>query len=660
MHVVAIAVVGVVVGGLFGLFGVGGSSFATPLLSLAGPLRASPRSRRRSPRRSPPRSRARASTGARGAIDGDVVALVARRRDPGDDRRRVAVACGRRPRVARRVGRRARRRRRPRAAPDLGRERRRPGRVRRRPARCSSSRSPPPSACSPACSRTVAASSSSPRTCSCSGCRCARRRERASSSSPRSRSRRSITHWALGHIDWRAAFVFALGSVPASWIVSRRAQQHTYRAPPTRVRAAARRLLDLVRRLPPLLQVGELRMTVTHDPGPPRARSVGAARPEGAVLAARRVLGPAPPRRHRGVAARRVRGRAARADADRRAVGCRVGGAGLDRATGARRDPPRLPATRRRRSRRRLPPGDTRSRPIPAPLSRLVAQLQHAPHARAVAEPARRCPRAAGLISPDGHTALDSRRPDREERRRPSGRGRRSSAPTSDKLDARARRHAPRSPANGRCGATSTRSTPKRCTRPSSSAACPRMILLFVAFGMLHRRRLAARARARRHRGRLRAPARARLVHADVGVVDELLDDDRPRGRHRLQPVHRQPLPRGTRRRQGRARRDREHDVDRRQGRVPLRADRRHGARRGVPRAGHGVPVDGARHDPVGRRRRPRVADAAARRCSSRSATASSCARTPKTPTSPPSPAGNAGPASRCAGRPRCSRSVSS
>jgi uncharacterized protein len=34
-----------------------------------------------------------------------------------------------------------------------------------------------------------------------------------------------LTHWALGHIDWAAAFLFALGSVPASWIVSRRAQQ---------------------------------------------------------------------------------------------------------------------------------------------------------------------------------------------------------------------------------------------------------------------------------------------------------------------------------------------------------------------------------------------------------------------------------------------------
>ncbi len=34
-----------------------------------------------------------------------------------------------------------------------------------------------------------------------------------------------ITHWALGHIDWPAAAVFALGSVPASWIVSRKSQR---------------------------------------------------------------------------------------------------------------------------------------------------------------------------------------------------------------------------------------------------------------------------------------------------------------------------------------------------------------------------------------------------------------------------------------------------
>ena len=42
------------------------------------------------------------------------------------------------------------------------------------------------------------------------------------------------THWALGHIDWGAAFAFALGSVPASWIVSRQSQglrtEHLQRA----------------------------------------------------------------------------------------------------------------------------------------------------------------------------------------------------------------------------------------------------------------------------------------------------------------------------------------------------------------------------------------------------------------------------------------------
>ncbi len=43
-----------------------------------------------------------------------------------------------------------------------------------------------------------------------------------------------ITHWALGHIDWTAALVFALGSVPASWAMSHRAQhirtEHLQRA----------------------------------------------------------------------------------------------------------------------------------------------------------------------------------------------------------------------------------------------------------------------------------------------------------------------------------------------------------------------------------------------------------------------------------------------
>jgi uncharacterized membrane protein YfcA len=34
-----------------------------------------------------------------------------------------------------------------------------------------------------------------------------------------------VTHWALGHIDWPAALAFALGSVPASFLMSRQAQR---------------------------------------------------------------------------------------------------------------------------------------------------------------------------------------------------------------------------------------------------------------------------------------------------------------------------------------------------------------------------------------------------------------------------------------------------
>jgi uncharacterized membrane protein YfcA len=43
-----------------------------------------------------------------------------------------------------------------------------------------------------------------------------------------------VTHWALGHIDWPAAIAFAIGSIPASFAVSRQAQriraQHLQRA----------------------------------------------------------------------------------------------------------------------------------------------------------------------------------------------------------------------------------------------------------------------------------------------------------------------------------------------------------------------------------------------------------------------------------------------
>ena len=43
-----------------------------------------------------------------------------------------------------------------------------------------------------------------------------------------------IAHWALGHIDWPAAAAFALGSVPTAWYVSRKSQgirsEHLQRA----------------------------------------------------------------------------------------------------------------------------------------------------------------------------------------------------------------------------------------------------------------------------------------------------------------------------------------------------------------------------------------------------------------------------------------------
>ena len=121
------------------------------------------------------------------------------------------------------------------------------------------------------------------------------------------------------------------------------------------------------------------------------------------------------------------------------------------------------------------------------------------------------------------------------------------------------------------------------------------------------------------------APARRR--DAAVGVVDELLDDDRPRRRHRLQPVHRLPLPRGTR---GRPRAlDAIANTLTTAGKAVFlsAAHRRVVARRGVRRAGHGVPVDGARHDPRGRRRRRSRRSRCCRRCWSRSATGCSSPR---------------------------------
>ena len=66
----------------------------------------------------------------------------------------------------------------------------------------------------------------------------------------------------------------------------------------------------------------------------------------------------------------------------------------------------------------------------PAGLTALVADLQHAPHTKAVANPLT-LPASAGLISPRRAHRDRSRRAGREERRGPARRGRRSSAATS-------------------------------------------------------------------------------------------------------------------------------------------------------------------------------------------------------------------------------------
>ena len=94
-------------------------------------------------------------------------------------------------------------------------------------------------------------------------------------------------------------------------------------------------------------------------------------------------------------------------------------------------------------------------------------------------------------------------------------------------------------------------------------------------------------------------------------------------------------------------RRHRQHPVHRGQGRVPVRPHRGAVARRRVRGAGHGVPLDGARHDPVGRRRRARLAHPAARRARRRSATGCWWPRATRTPTAPPRAAGPGGPARR-------------
>ena len=142
----------------------------------------------------------------------------------------------------------------------------------------------------------------------------------------------------------------------------------------------------------------------------------------------------------------------------------------------------------------------------------------------------------------------------------------------------------------------------------------PTLILLFIAFGSAIAAGIPLILAVSGNTGRFRSAPSRYVGDAAVGVVDELLDDDRPRRRDRLRPVHRFPIPRGTRLR---ARRDGGHldDVGHgRQSRVPVRVDRGVVAGGDLHRADHGVSVDGVGDDPVGRGDCCRFADPAARR----------------------------------------------
>ena len=266
-----------------------------------------------------------------------------------------------------------------------------------------------------------------------------------------------------------------------------------------------------------------------------------------------------------------------------------------------------FPHARGRSSRRRLPPAD-RDRGEPGAIeSARRAVAARAARARR-AEPARTSRRAPGSISRDGHTALiPVDQVVKNDAGRPTAAGELGTYVGKLTLASGAK-----AKVTGEWPVWSdfNKINAEALHKAELVSGLPTMILLFVAFGMLLAAGLPLDARAGRHRGRVRALARARLVHADVGVVHELLDDDRPRGRHRLQPVHRQPLPRRTRRR-------RRTRSPRSRTRCRPRARPCSSPRSTVVMAlaavflvpGHGVPVDGPRHDPVGRRGRPRVAD---------------------------------------------------
>ena len=118
----------------------------------------------------------------------------------------------------------------------------------------------------------------------------------------------------------------------------------------------------------------------------------------------------------------------------------------------------------------------------PAPLTALVAQLQHSPHARAVANPLTLPPRP-GLISPDGHTALiPVDQIVKNDAARPVAAGALGSY--VGKLTARARRHAE---VTGEWPVWSdfNKINAEALHKAELVSGLPTLILLFVAFGML-------------------------------------------------------------------------------------------------------------------------------------------------------------------------------
>ena len=200
---------------------------------------------------------------------------------------------------------------------------------------------------------------------------------------------------------------------------------------------------------------------------------------------------------------------------------------------------------------RRLPPGHARSPRTPPGSAALVAGLQGSAGTDHGRRPARRARRQPGSSAPtDGPPSSPSASRPPTDADLPESAGKLMATVDGHRPARRAPRPTP--PASGPCGTTSTPLNEQALHQAELLSGLPTVILLFVAFGSAIAAGIPLLLAVAGHRRRLRrAPPRHRGDPA-VGVVDELLDDDRPRRRHRLQPLHRLPLPRGARGRQGR------------------------------------------------------------------------------------------------------------